>query len=158
MNEHTVDPMDTVVNDIDTSWPRLPTALYDMKIVKAVKEDTKAKDGERLTITLENTTSATSTIGEPIAVGGVKISHYIGVTEKPSRTENGKTIEAYTKEKIAKNVAALGKAARLAVTPRQLIDNPGQLEGVTVRCKVKINPETPEFPESNKIGEFIVIK
>lgn len=157
-----MDPLDTNVNEIDTSWPRLPAANYDLKISKAVKEQTKAQDGDRLTIVFETTTPQKSTNGETIAPGGIKVSHYIGVTERPARTEtrDGKEvhIEAYTGEKIGKAVAAVGKAARLNVTPRELINNPAQLEGKTLRCKVKNNKETDQFPESNKIAEFIVIK
>lgn len=158
MNEN-IDPLDTNVNEIDTSFPRLPAQLYDLKITSAKKEPTKANDGDRLTLVLENTEPAKSTTGQEIKPGEAKIYHYIGVTEKPARQDDkGKTIEAYTNAKIAKAIAAVAKAARLNTTPGSVIQNPSQLEGAVVRCKVKVQSETAEFGESNKIGEFVVVK
>src|SRR5690348_13734664 len=120
-----MDPLDTNVNQIDTSYPRLPAANYDLKISSAKKEPTKANDGsERLTVVFETTTPQKSTNNETIAPGGIKITHYIGITEKPARTENGKAINAYTGENIGKAIASVGKAARLNATPREIINNP----------------------------------
>jgi hypothetical protein len=153
-----VDPLDTNVNDIDTSYPRIPESLYDLKIASAKKEKTKDGTGERLTIALETTIDVKSTEGELLKPGH-KITHYIGITEKPERqNDRGDTIRAYTNADIAKALAGIAKALELNTSPRSLMDNPAQLEGKVVRAKVKINKETPQFPESNGIGGFVVRK
>lgn len=148
------DPLDTNVNDIDTSYPRLPAGLYDLKIGEVKKEPTKDHSGERLTIPMATVSEHTSTKGEPI-LPGLVITHYIGITPKPA-AEAGK--REYTNAEIAKAVAGIGKAAGLSCSVRDIINNPAQLNGRVVRCKIKIQKETDEFPESNRIADFVVVK
>lgn len=152
-----VDPLDTNVNDIDTSYPRIPAKVYDLKIASAKKEPTKDGTGERLTIVLETQEEVTSTEGEPLQPGH-KLTHYIGITELPERPskDGSKTLRPYTAQDIAKAVAPIAKAAGLAVTVRSIIDNPAQLDGKTVLTKVKVSPETNEWPEANRIQDFVV--
>lgn len=157
-NIDTTDPLNTNCNDIDTSYPRLPAAVYDLKIASIKKEPTKDGSGDRLTVVLETTSLHKSTTGEDIQPG-LKITHYIGITEKPARTnDKGVDIRPYTNADIAKGISSLVKSAGGNTSPLGFINNPSQLEGRTVRTKIKIQKETPEFPESNRVGEFVVVK
>ena len=157
-----LDPMDTIVSDIDTSRPRIKAQVYDLRIVSVKREPSKDNEGERLTITHETTAPAQSTEGETVNAGH-RIIKYMGISEKPERmVDDGKggqkKVNAYTREDIAKALAGIGKAARLSVTPRQLLENPQQLEGIVVRAKVRIDKETSTFPENNSIGDYVVVK
>lgn len=152
------DPLSTNVQDIDTSRPRLVAGLYDLKIKEAKKEPTKDGSGERITFVLETTAPAKSTDGEDLPVGQL-LWHYIGITEKPAGTSKaGKPTDAYTLADVAKNIAKIAKGARYNGSAKSIIDNPAVLKGETVRTKVGIQKETDEWPESNNIKEFLVIK
>lgn len=158
-----VDPLDTNVSDIDTTYPRLQAKLYDLKISKAeVKEMTMSgvdHKVKRLQVTLETTAPATSTDGDELAPGH-KLTHFITVETLPARkTKDGKAdIAEYTNESIKKGIASLAKPAGVVASVRAIIDNPSILEGKIVRTKVGISPETNEYPESNNIKQFVEIK
>lgn len=159
-----VDPFDTNVNDIDTSRPRLPAGLYDLKIKKVVKKAPKSGEGQQLEIELMTTMDHQSTEKELIKAGTFSLYHYIGLNELPERESKPdaqgktKTLKARTREDIAADIAVVCKSARMSVKVKDVIETPAQLEGQLVTCKVAINAETPQFPESNRIQSFVVKK
>lgn len=157
-----LDPFDTNVNDIDTSYPVIPAAIYDLKITKAEKAHTKAGNATegpfQLVLTLETTTDLKSVKGADVPAG-LKLTHYIGVSEKPAGTnQEGKATRARTNADIAKDIASLCKSAGVSGSVRGIIDMPAQLEGHTPRVKVTIQKETSEYPEANRIGGFVVVQ
>lgn len=147
------DPLDTNVNDIDTSYPVIPAGLYDLRVKSVKREPTKDGTGERLTIALELTAPTVSTTGQPINVGH-QITHYVGIT--PKEATDGK--RAYGNTEIAKSLASIAKAAGILCTPRDILSNPVILEGKTVRTKVGVSKETEEFSASNKVKDFVELK
>lgn len=155
----TVDPLDTNCNDIDTSRPRLPEALYDLKIDKAEKKRTKAGDADMIEVVLKTTTEVTSVEGDKISPG-FTINHYIICSEQPARKskDGKKDLEPRTNKEIAEDIAKVVKSAGLNTNPRSVIANPVQLVGAVPRCNVVIQKATAEFPESNKISSFVVRK
>lgn len=141
------DPLDTNVSDIDTSFPKIPANLYDLKIEKAEKVPNSKGTGDNLKIALKTTTNIEAVTGEQLAAGSVTLFNNISLAETPK----------YTVESIKKNVAALAKAAGLgSMTVRQILDDPQILVGKVVRAKVGIQKETDEYPESNNIKQFMV--
>lgn len=157
MTENTTpmaDPLDTNVNDIDTSYPVLPATHYMLKIEGAKVEPTKNNDGNRLTIPFRTVEKVQDKKGNEV-LPGHQITHYIGVTERPEHLdEKGRTIAAYTLDSIKKSIARVAKAAGVSATVRQILDNPAMLDGKIVRAKVKVNKETDQFAESNSIASF----
>lgn len=145
------DPLDTNVSDISTAYPTLVAQQYELRIAKADKGPNKAQNGELITFTMETTGAARSTKNEDVGPGH-KMMHYVGVTPRTA-SEPGK--RDYTNQDIAKGLAGIAKAAGLNATPRDIINNPKMLEGKVVLAKVKVAPETPEFPETNRIGDFL---
>lgn len=144
------DPLDTNVNDIDTSYPILPASQYQFKLEGCKREPTRDNDGERLTIPHKLTEAAQDKKGEPVAPGH-QITSYIGLTERlgvPGKQD-------YTINSIKKSIARLAKAAGVNATVRAIIDNPSILDGKVVIAKVRVNKETAEFPESNSIGGYV---
>jgi hypothetical protein len=148
-----VDPLDTNVNDIPTGYPLLPGGIMDLRIKSAVKEPTKKNDGERITFTLETFTETKDTKQQVVAPGW-QVKHYVGITTRASEGDK----RAYTNADIAKNLAEIGKSAGLNASPRDIINNPAQLDGKIVRVNLKVNKATEEFDESNRVGSFLVVK
>jgi hypothetical protein len=159
MNEQqAIDPMDTNVNDIDTSFPVLPNGIIlDLRVTKCDKTPKEDGSGETIKIELETTTTERSVKNEEIAPG-FKFYRYIGITEKPERTEDGKKKRAYTAADIAKSVAQVAKPAGLNCSPKEFIANPGMLVGKILRSKIVIEKASGRYPERNGISEFITIK
>lgn len=152
-----VDPLDVNVNDVDTSYPVIPAKVYDLSIKKVEKKAQKEKagslPGENLVFQFATKEDLTDTKGNPVPAGFV-ISHYVGITPKPEHGE----AKARTVEAIRKDVSAIAQSAGLNATVRSLIDNPAQFQGQSIRASVGINKATDDFPESNKIKSFEVVK
>lgn len=151
MDENT-DPLDVNIEDIDTSYPILPSGLYDLKIGMVKREPTKDNTGERLTVPLTTTTNHNSVKGEMVPAG-LKITHYIGLT--PREGHDGK--RDYTIQDVRKGVASICKAAGVGGTIKTTVDNPSILDGHVVRTKIGIQKETAEYPESNRVMGFLTV-
>lgn len=162
----TLDPLDTDVNQIDTSRPRLVEGLYDLKCTKAEikeqKEEVLGVEGKpkMIALTLATTVPGISTDGDTINEG-FSITHYIGVTELPERPNKRnpeKPLRPRKNADIAEDIAKVCKSGGVSATPRSIINTPQTLVGNTFRCKVKIDKGNAEFGESNRIAEFLVRK
>jgi hypothetical protein len=163
-----VDPLDVNVADVNTDYPVLRAAVYPFRIEKAEIQPTKdSKDkklnkgdvgyAETLVISLA-TTEDHKDIKDNLVPKGHTLRHYIGITPKEARHENGKDIRAYTNDDIKKNVAQVGKAAGISATVREIINNPAQLQGRVVRVNVGIDKETDQFPAQNRVKSFEAVK
>lgn len=141
------DPLDQTGESTDTSMPLLKQGLCDLTIAKAEVGPTD-KGTEKLSLTLKTTKDMQSKDGELLRAG-FPVYHNIGLTPT----------DAYPLTSIARAIASLSKAAGLGnVTNRSIINDPKQLEGKIVRCKVVIKPESGGFPESNRIQQFVEVK
>lgn len=169
-----LDPLDTDVNQIDTSRPRLVASIYDLICsnaeIKEQKDDVPYEftnlDGstgskvKMLALTFNTTQPAISTDRETINPG-FGITHYITIATLPSRPKKNKPSEmakARTKDDVIEDIAKLCKSAGISTSARSVIQNPAQLKNATFRCKVKIDKGNAEFGESNRIAEFLVRK
>lgn len=141
------DPLNQTAAATDTSMPLLKQGLYDLEITKA-EVGTTDKGTEKLALSLKTTKDAESKDGETLNKGWM-VYHNVGLTPT----------DDYPAKNIGRNISMILKAAGLPnVTPRQVIDDPQQLVGKIVRCKVAIKPEKDGYPESNKISQFVEIK
>lgn len=139
------DPLDTNVNDVDTSYPILPAASYSFKLDGCKVQRNKANTGDILVVPHKLNEKTQDRKGNDV-FPGLTIIHRVSITETPE----------YTTENIKKNVARLGKAANVSATVRQIMNSPSLLDGKIVQAKVKVNKETSEFPESNGIAGYDV--
>jgi len=143
-----IDPLAVSAGAVDTKFPVLVGALYDMVIAEPKVGRNAADTGDVLVVKLKTTAEARDKNGD-VVNPGFPVYHRIGLTPTPE----------YDVEKIKKNVASLAQAAGLTnVTIRDIINNPMQLDGIIVRCKVTVQPEKNGFPENNKIGGFVTVK
>lgn len=150
-----VDPLDTNVNDVDTSYPLLPAAYYSFKLEGCKKEQNKKGTGDNLVIPHKTVEATRDVKGQDVAPGLV-ITTYCSLTETAGGEldAKGKPKKAYTIDDIKKNVARVAKAAGVNATVRQIINSPSLLDGHVVKAKVKINPENDEFSASNGIQKY----
>lgn len=150
MDNNNLSAFDTPVNEIDISIPKVKGGLYVLTIAQADKAPSKSDaDRETLTVMLKTTQQAQTTNNETIEAG-YPLYWRLGVTPKEPD---------YPATRIAKSIAQLCQAAGMSsVTPRQILEDPKQLEGKTVQAKVIVQKETDDFPESNVVKSFIVSK
>lgn len=138
-----VDPLDTNVNDVDTSYPLIPATYYVMKIDSAKVEPNKKGTGDNILVSFKTTERCQDIKGNDVPAG-LAIRQYISITETPQ----------YDVNSIKRSVASLAQAAGVSATVREIINNPATLEGKLVRVKVKVNKETSEYSASNGIAGY----
>jgi hypothetical protein len=137
------DPLDTNVNDIDTSYPLLPATYYMMKLEGCKVEPNSKGTGENLVLPHKTIEKAQDVKGNEVQPGLV-VTRWVSLTETDKRT-----IDA-----IKKDVARIAQAFGVNATVRQIINSPASLDGKTARTKVTVKKETDEFPASNGIGGY----
>lgn len=150
------DPLDMGVGDVDTSFPKLQPGLYDVEVDGVEINPSKATEGaEVMKLTYKTTQDATDTRGEHVNKG-FPLYDYVALT--PTQGGNGK--QPYTAKDIAKKLATIAQVCGLTTeTPRQIIDAKGaQLVGKVIRIKVGLSKETAEFPESNKVKQYVPVE
>jgi hypothetical protein len=141
------DPLDTPCNDIDTSFPLAPASTYPFECTKAEKTTKKDDESrELIAYTLTNTSTITSTKGEPMPPGSLPLIGRVSIT--PSDKMDNRA--------IAKNIARVVKGLGLNLTPRQVMNDPSLLVGGKGDWKVKLRPETNEFPARNELGDPVI--
>jgi len=145
-----VDPLDQDVGGIDTSFPLLSPGLYDMEITEASvghKKDDPSR--EVLTIKFVTTLDSLDVKGE-ILHKGYPIFYRTGLTPT----------EDMPAKKVATNLARILKVCgfKSGVSPRQLTQDPKMVVGRVVRCKVKVQKETDDYPASNSISQFVDVE
>lgn len=143
-----LDPMDMPASDIDLSYPIAPAAIYPMVCSEAKVAPNKQNTGNNLVLKWKSTTEITSTKGDVIPAGQLVVQQYIGLTPTEKRTATN----------IAKDLSQLILGTRLpaSTTPGQLRSEPTLLTGKEAAVKLKVQPETDEFPESNKVAMVVV--
>jgi len=137
------DPLDTNVNDIDTSYPLIAPTYYMMKLEGCKVEPNSKGTGENLVLPHKTTEKCQDTKGNEVLPGHTT-TRWVSLTETEKRS-----IDA-----IKKDVARVAKAFGVNATVRQIITNPTILDGKTARTKVTVKKETDEFPASNSIGGY----
>ena len=147
-----IDPLDENLNNVDTSYPRIPFALYDMVIKDANVGPSKKEGRQRLEFGVATTEETTSVTGDLLAAG-LTIRHRVGITPHGDDGDG----KEYTVEQIKKSLASITQAAGVSCTARELIQNPTILNGKIVRVKIGIEKETTEFAEKNVVKAFITI-
>lgn len=143
MNEtqQTNDPLDTVVDDIDLSYPIVPAGIHEMKITKAEKKQNSAKTGENLVITLQATKQLQDVKGN--TVQNFTLTNNISLVET----------EKYLRVDIGKRIAAVAQAAELrGVKASEVIANPTMLVGRVVNVKTSVSQERTD-PATGRIYE-----
>ncbi len=136
-------PLDFNIEDVDTSRPRVPAALYELAIDDPKLEKTKDGRGEMLTFNLKSQKPLVSTTGEQIT--NFTIKHRMSLTPT----------EKFPVESVKKNLASLFKAAGMTGSGKAILSSPTMLSGKNVIAKLKIRAETDEFPESNEVQFFV---
>lgn len=140
-----IDPFDVPSTDVDTSFPRLPAATYEMDIAKAETFHNPDKDIDMIKLELKTVQAHRSTAGDELQPG-------FSLRTQIVTTPTGKL----TVDMIKKSVATLAQSARVVGTLRDIMNNPTMLEGKRVRVKVGISKETSEYPERNEVKYFVV--
>lgn len=136
------DPLDTNVNDIDTSFPLLPATIYELRVEKATTEPT-SKGGQQIVMKMKTTQETTSVKGDAVPAG-FPLTKRIAVTETPR----------YTSRQIGQAIARVGKGLGVNATPREIINSPTMLEGKIATWNVTIRKATAEYPNpSNDVGD-----
>lgn len=139
-------------DDIDTSRSLLPNGSVHDFVVKSAKVGPNSKKtGDTLSIQWQPTSeTVTDHRNEVVSGKMVSVAQFIGLTE----TEGRKT------QNIKRDIATVAKATGLGhFSWRDIVANPACLVGkVAKNVKVKIKPETDEFPESNAISAFLDVK
>jgi hypothetical protein len=140
------DPMDTPVNDIDTSFPVLQAAIYELAIEKATVEPNRAQTGELLILRMKTLNEATSTKNESVP-SGYSLTKRVAVTPTAD----------YTPDMIKRNIARATKGlVDNTVSAKQLLASPQILDGKTGKWNVSVRKPTPEFPNpSNDVGDIV---
>lgn len=151
------DPLDTNVNDIDLSMPRLPDGEYEFVIGECEVKRNNKDTGDNLVVPLKLNQEATSTDDEPLAVAQVVITDYIPITVGPYTDRNGKSRER-TAVDVGKSIAKVARAAGVQATPRDIINSPALLNGKALKINTKIAKATDEFPETNRIKSYVIPK
>lgn len=144
----TSDPLDTPVGDIDISYPLIPPNITEFVCVEADVQDNKAKTGKNLVLTWENTRELTSTKGDILPPGNIKLKEYLSTV--PTKD--------FTPKMIGQRFAKLARGAGLpaALTVRDIMNNPTVIKGKIANYKVKKEEETAEFPERNGLGAIVI--
>lgn len=140
-----IDPFDVPSTDVDTSFPRLPAATYEMDIAKAETFHNEDKNIDMIKLELKTVQAHRSTAGDELQPG-------FSLRTQIVTTPTGKL----TVDMIKKSVATLAQSARVVGTLRDIMNNPTMLEGKRVRVKVGISKETSEYPERNEVKYFVV--
>jgi hypothetical protein len=147
------DPNDPLSQDaaaVDTSFPLLPTGIYDMEITDCGVGASKSKpENQVMTIKMATTQDVTDTKGEHLNKG-FPIYYRIGITPTPD----------YDAKAIAKKLATVLKQCGVAqgITPRGFINDAKMVVGKVVRVKIAIQKETTDFPESNSVKSFVDVQ
>lgn len=142
---------------VDISYPMLPANTYPFVVKKAEVVNNADETGKNIKIQWENAQEQQSTKGEQLLPGQIVISSYVGLTEKPARTENGKSIKARTLTEIKKDMAKVLKATSMSGTSlKDFLANPSMIEGRQAMVKVGVRKETSDFPESNEIKSLVI--
>lgn len=118
----TTDPLNEDLSAMDTSFPLVVPAIYDLKVEKSDIVPTK-KGGEQWKLEIKNLNTATSTDGAVLAPLSVTIFDQTGFGEKSAKF-------------VAMRVQALHLTG---VTLRTIKDWYKQAEGKTFRAKVGID-------------------
>jgi len=144
--ETVVDPLNMVAGEVDTRFPRLqPDRIYRLTIT--AEKATSDKGNDMIVMKLQTTKDEMDTDGK-VLHSGFPIYHRITVTPTAERDLKA----------IARDCALVLKAVgKPTVTPKQLIDDCASvLNGQLVDAKVTIQKAKDGFPESNKIGSFVL--
>lgn len=143
-----VDPFATAAANLEApKFPILaPDRICRFEIKKCTKDAVKDKPGrEVLTIKLATAKDYTDVDGKPLRSGFTSF-HRIGLT--PSDEAEGK--RPRTNKNIAEDLGMLLKSCGMGdKTPRNLLDNPGMVDGQVIDMKVGVSPEKNGFPASN---------
>lgn len=134
------DLLDTNVSDIDTSFPRIVAATYDLRVKELELKPNNAQTGNNIAVVLETTSNTTDTEGKPVA-SGFTIRHNISLVKTEKYDPN-------------KAVATFMKCFKLTGSPKAFADNPNMALGAVGACKVKIQKATDQFGERNAIAQF----
>lgn len=134
------DPLDTIVDDVDLSYPIIPAGIHEFRITKAEKK-TSTKGSEMLVLTLVATTAKQSVKGELIQNFTLTHNLVISPSEKVLLVD------------IGKRIATVAMACGLrGITARDIINNPQQLVNRVADVKTSVSQERTD-PESGRIYE-----
>ena len=126
----------------------MPDRICEFKISKSTVAKTKDDENrDALTLVCKTEHDYTGADGKPLR-SGFTVYKRIGIT--PSEEKEDK--RARTWKNIGEDLAMVLKATgKTDNTPRDLISNPGMVEGIIVKCKVGISKGTNNFPDSNTL-------
>lgn len=148
VDQSVLDALDTNISDIDTSYPIIHPKIYDMEIKSATIMAGKKNPGNlNLKVSVKTTEQLTSVTGEMVAKG-LTLNKYIGVTPSEDRPADN----------IKKDVARLGKAAGVSGTAADILRQPAILVGKRVKVEVGVKKADAEYPESNEVRNFVVVR
>lgn len=146
------DPLDTVVSDVDLSYPMIPPGIYEFKVTKTEKKPTK-KGGQMIVLTLVATKPIQSIKGDMVTNFTLTFNLVITPTEKLQPVD------------IGKNVARVAQALEIRdKTARQIINAPEQLVGRVGNCKTQNSQERTDaetgqiYEPRSEIHSFVVKK
>ena len=146
-SEGIVDPLDTNVNDIDTSFPVIMPGIVEMVVDSAEKTLTKDGVSEQIVMKLK-TTGETRSIKGDVINAGYPLTKRMMVTPK-----GGMTVDM-----IKRGVAQVAKGLGISGTVRDIINNPAMLVGKVAPWTVVVRKPTAEYPNpandvTNPVGK-----
>lgn len=147
-----VDPLSVAAGGVDTSYPTLMgDRIVRFEIASAKVDDVKDKPGrQQLIVKMKTTKDAVMSDGKTAKPGFVGIKR-IGVTAYEETIDGeGKTSPGRDFDAIKRDLATLCQAINQKdLNLRVLLNNPAQIEGQVVDCRVGLQKAKGSFPESN---------